>query len=304
MPQERDLGQFLAGVEQRGRGLAQPLGGGGLAGGALRNRLAGVVLGVCHLLGPPVDLEGAAKHDDVGDGRQLPIAGGDDPVGLATGLEAAVRLICSGSAPLAAGARRVVVGRLDRRSQPGVLAIPPHVREVLADRGGQLGRPVLVDVVLVAAGVDVRIGGGDEQQPVRPQHAAKLGERPPAVLDVLDRLEADDDVEALVVERQVLQVALDDRRGRLAEAVLRLPHGGGIDVHAADGGGPGRGEDLDPVADPAARVQHVLAGDHARRPPVAGTMLGVDQRPLALARIETLGMPYGLFHVPLSRFPV
>jgi hypothetical protein len=79
-------------------------------------------------------------------------------------------------------------------------------------------------MVLVAALVDVWAGRGDQQQPARAEHAVQLAERALTVAHVLDRLQADDQVEALLGEGKLAQVAGDDLLGGGAVAAARLLH--------------------------------------------------------------------------------
>jgi hypothetical protein len=148
--------------------------------------------------------------------------------GSAAGRRAATTRKYIGTGTLAGiDARRVARQRLgvgaaafapQRRPEPHALRVPRDRRERDAQQALELGAVVLVAVVgiHVAArfGVFGTVGRREHQHAVVGQHARELGEHARLVgrVEVLDRLERDDDVDAGVGQRQLGGRALHERQ--------------------------------------------------------------------------------------------
>ena len=136
-----------------------------------------------------------------------------------------------------------------------------HVVEVRGERRAQLLRHVLVEMVGVASGIDVAVGRGDGQHAFGGEHACEFRDDVVLAVDVLDDLEADDDVEAPGIEGQRVDVA-DDERG-VSGGALCAPASTALAERSTpdDLRGTRAGEHRAAVSDAAARVEHLRPCD-------------------------------------------
>ena len=131
-------------------------------------------------------------------------------------------------------------------------------------------RAKLVQVVGVPWRVDTAIRGRDEQQAVIGEHPAQFVETGERIVDVLDRLEAGDEVEAPVPVGP--QGGLRRRCSRPHTRARACSTTSGIDVEGVDRVGARGGEDRCPEAASAGGVEHSAPRRQAPRPVVAGVL--------------------------------
>ena len=132
-------------------------------------------------------------------------------------------------------------------------------------------------VELVLHQVLVLVGSGHQQQPVVGQHAAEA--RPSTRLrigHVLDRLEADDQVERAVA-RTAARARRRDELRRRDGASARVRDGALVDVHARGRARARGGKQRGSVALAAGRVEHSARGGKLQRP--AGSAPGARRAP-------------------------
>ena len=193
-------------------------------------------------------------------------------------------------------ARELVVVE-DRRRRPRLLTKQRHVLEAVAERRLELLGCVLVHVMGIARRILVAVRGRQREDAAGGQHAGKLVQRPFLIAHVLDDLEADDEVEAVVVVRQGHDVSGDeldpvtDRRPRGLDRLL-------ADVDAARGASAGTHQDLGAIPEATAGIEDTPVRRDLRGPPIAGEVLGLDELTAHLAWHVALGR--GLDGVTLS----
>ena len=98
------------------------------------------------------------------------------------------------------------------------------------------------------------VGGRHHQQPAGPQHPGALTDELWLIPQVLDDLEVDHNVDRLVGQRQLGQVAVDDLHPRVTGPHVR---DGGLVVIQRDHPARDPGDQVGAIAFPAARLQHL-----------------------------------------------
>ena len=134
---------------------------------------------------------------------------------------------------------------------------------------------------------------GDGQQAALGEHPGELVEADLGVLEVLEDLEADDEVEGAVVERKLLEVGGLESHCFGQSRPRRVEHGAGT-VDPGHLGRVGLGQNGGPISGAAAGVEHPAPLRLARDPRVAGEVLGLDQGLAVLRAIEALGVAFAM----------
>jgi hypothetical protein len=152
----------------------------------------------------------------------------------------------------------------DERSGGDVLAQDRDVAERATQQRSELRFGELPDVKRVVVAVLVAVYGhiwrAGQEQPARRQQPAHHRDQAVLLLDVLQRLKAGDDLEAVHPGKQLGTDHRSDRESQVVAAVVRggVLHGARVDVdghHIAGSGGEQRGA----VALPAGEVEHARA---------------------------------------------
>jgi hypothetical protein len=108
---------------------------------------------------------------------------------------------------------------------------PAGLHQGHAQRSGDVAPPVAVDLV-VARPEALERRDGDEQRTAGDRHPQQLAQGAHVVVEVLDDIEAGDEVEARAAPREALDARQPDPRPRFGP---RAPHRGRVVVDAPDG---------------------------------------------------------------------
>src|SRR5690348_9793419 len=162
-----------------------------------------------------------------------------------------------------------------------MLGVGLDVRESLSHQLHKLGRTVLMNVVLITRWIDIRIGRGDQQHARGSQHPPQLRERPLSIFDMLDGLEAHNQIEGIVVKWQFPEIRLYSCVRPSQPSASRL-NSFGTYVYADNARRTGLLEDLGAIARAARRIENVPSLGELTGPPVTPAVLRIYQLAFSL----------------------
>ena len=145
---------------------------------------------------------------------------------------------------------------------------------MLREQRVELLEAVLALVKLILDEVLGAVRRRDHQQPVVREDPPELGNRRDVVVEMFDHFEADEQVEASVLERQPRGVRLLERQ---AVARARVRHAFFVEVDANRRVRSSRSEERGPVALATADVEHTASRCELGGKPVANEVLGINE---------------------------
>ena len=268
------LGVEAAGVHVGGVGIGAEGGGFGIL-GALVGGFAGG-FGLAPLLLVGVDVA-AVDVDAVGDRGEGDGGGEGEEVGGAGEVLACLDEVVAAAFEGADGA--VVGGAGDDGADEGSLAGEGGDWEVVSDEGFELRAGEFQDVIgvggLVQGGVDVAVGGAEDEEAVGSEDAAEFGEKLVLFGEVFEGFKRDGDVDGGGFEGEGAGVAVFEAEDGVRELATSGFHGGRVDLDA-DGGAGDLGEEGGAVAFAGCHVEDVFAAAEVSGEEVAVVVFDLD----------------------------